>query len=94
MTKADLPSGCNLYSENTTDNLISDGDTVLFDTYCVLNTTVWPQLNDSNKDEEVLSVHFAAINSFFERFKLRPVLESVMCESLQSIYADIIHYTH
>ena len=38
---------CNLYSETTTDNPISDGDTVLFDPCCVLNTTAWPQSNDS-----------------------------------------------
>ena len=47
---------CNLYSETTTGIPISDGDTVLFDVCHVLQTTVWPQLNDSNKDEEVLSV--------------------------------------
>ena len=85
---------CNRYSETTTDNPISDGDTVLFDVCHVLNTTVWPQLNDSNKDEEVLSVQFTAINSIFERFKLMPVFESVMCELLQSGYADIIRYAH
>ena len=85
---------CNLYSETTTDNPISGGDTVLFDVCHVLNTTVWPQLNDSNKDEEVLSVQFTAINSIFERFKLMPVFESVMCKLLQSGYADIIRYAH
>ena len=57
-----------LYSETTTDNPISD-DTVLFDVYRVLSTSLWPQLNDSNKDEEVLSVQFTAINSIFERLK-------------------------
>ena len=36
---------CNLYSETTIDNPISNGDTVLFDVCRVLNTTVWPQLN-------------------------------------------------
>ena len=43
----------NLYSKTTTDNPIGDGDTVLFYVCHVSNTTVWPQLNDSNKDEEV-----------------------------------------
>ena len=47
---------CNLYSETITDSPISDGDTVIFDVYCILNTTTWPQLNDSNKHQEVLSV--------------------------------------
>ena len=84
---------CNLYSETTTDNPISDGDTVLFDVRRVLNTTVWPQLNDSNKDEEVLSVEFTAINSIFERFKLMSVFESVTCELLQNEYADM-RYAH
>ena len=40
---------------------------------------VWPQLNDSNKAEEVLLVQFTEINSIFERFKLMPVFESVTC---------------
>ena len=53
---------CNLYSETTTDNPISDGDTVVCDVCHVLNTTVWPQLNDSNMDK-VLSVQFTPINS-------------------------------
>ena len=87
-------SYCNLYSETTTDNPISDGDTVLFDANSVLNTTVWSQLNDSNKDEEILSVQFTAINSTFERFNLIPVFESVTCESLLSGCAGIIHYAH
>ena len=84
---------CNLYSETTTNNPICDGDTVLFDVSHVLNTTVWPQLNDSKKDE-VLLVQFTAINSIFERFKLMPVFESVTCESLKGGYADTIHYAH
>ena len=80
---------CNLYSQTTTDNPIGDGDTVLFDVCHVLNTTAWPQLNYSNKDEEVLSVQFTAINSIFERFKLMPVFESVVCKLLQSGYMSI-----
>ena len=44
----------NFYSETTFNNPVSDGDTVLFDVYRVLNTTALPWLNDSNKDEEVL----------------------------------------
>ena len=85
---------CHVYSETTTANPISDSDTVLFDVCCVLNTTVWPQLNDFDKDEEVLSVQFTAINSIFERFKLMPIFESVTCKSLQNGYADIICYAH
>ena len=37
---------------------------------------------------------FTAINSILERFKFMPVFESVTCESLQSGYADIIHYVY
>ena len=44
---------CNLYSETTTDNPTSAGETILFYVCRVLNTTVWPQLIDSNKDEQV-----------------------------------------
>ena len=44
---------CNLYSETTTDNPTSAGETILFYVCRVLNTTVWPQLTDSNKDEKV-----------------------------------------
>ena len=85
---------CNFHSETSTDNPISDDDTVLSDVCRVLNTTVWPQLNDYKKDEEVLSVQLTAINSNFERFKLIPVFESAKCESLQSGSADIIRYAH
>ena len=85
---------CNFHSETSTDNPISDDDTVLSDVCRVLNTTVWPQLNDYKKDEEVLSVQLTAINSNFERFKLIPVVESAKCESLQSGSADIIRYAH
>ena len=74
--------------------LISDGDKVLFDACSVLNTTVWPQLNDSNKDAEILSVQLTAINSIFERFKLIPVFKSATCESLLSGCVGIIHYAH
>ena len=85
---------CNIYSETTTDNPISDSDTVLFDVCRVLSTTVWPQLNDSNKNQEVHSVQFTAINSIFERFKVMSVFESVTCKSLQSGHEDIIRYAH
>ena len=81
-----------LYSETTTDNPISDDDTVLFDVYRVLNTSLWPQLNDPNRDEEVLSVQFTAINSIFERLKFMVVFKSVTSELLQSGYADILCY--
>ena len=79
---------CNLYSETTTDNPTSDGETILFYVCRVLNTTVWPQLIDSNMDE------FTAINSSFDRFKLMLGFESVTCKVLQSGCADITCYVH
>ena len=53
---------CNLYSETTTDNPTSDGKTILFYVCRVLNTTVWPQLIDSNKAEEV-NFQFGSLQS-------------------------------
>ena len=53
---------CNLYSETTTDSPISDGETILFYACRVLNTTVWPQLIDSNKADEV-NFQFGSLQS-------------------------------
>ena len=82
---------CNLYSQTTTDNPISDGDTVIFDVCRVLNTTAWLQLNDSNKFFQFSSLESTA---FLKHSSSLPVFESVTRESLQSGYADIICYAH
>ena len=64
----------NLYSETTTDNPIGDCEIVFFEVCRILNTTVWPQSNDSNKDEEILSVSSLQSTSFFKDSRSCPFL--------------------
>ena len=70
---------CNLYSETTTDNPTSDGETILFYVCRVLNTTVWPQLIDSNKDEEV-NFQFSSLQS-----------TAVLTDSSSSLVLNLLH---
>ena len=70
---------CNLYSETTTDNPTSDGETILFYVCRVLNTTVWPQLTDSNKDEEV-NFQFSSLQS-----------TAVLTDSSSSLVLNLLH---
>ena len=64
-------------SGNDTD-LTSDGDAVLFDICCILNSNVWPSLSkDEADDDKILSLQIDAITYVYERFKMMKVFDSV-----------------
>ena len=85
----------NVYSKIGDNNVISDGDKVLFDVCKVLNSAVWPLLTkDESEDDQILSVQFAAINNLFERFQTMPVLKSIIHDSLQTGFVDVVWYAY
>ena len=80
----------NVYSKAGDNNVVSDGDKVLFDVCQVLNSAVWPSLTkDESEDDQILSVQFAAINNLFERFQTMPVFKSITGDSLKTGFVDV-----
>ena len=73
---------------------ISDGDSVLFDVCHVLNTKVWPKLQEGRKDNENLSLQLNSVKNPFEKFNNMEVFHPVSIGSLIDGYSDIVQYAY
>ena len=73
---------------------ISDGDSMLFDVCCILNTKVWLKLQEGRKDDENLSLQLNSVKNLFEKFNNMEVFQPVSIDSLIDGYSDIVHYAY
>ena len=73
---------------------ISDGDSLLFDVYRVLNTKVWPKLQEGTKDDENLSLQLNSVKNLFEKLNKMEVFHPVSIDSLIDGYSDIVQYAY
>ena len=73
---------------------ISDGDSLLFDVYRVLNTKVWPKLQEGTKDDENLSLQLNSVKNLFEKLNKMEVFHPVNIDSLIDGYSDIVQYAN
>ena len=85
----------NLYVERNNDDLISDGDNVLFDICRILNSKVWPSLEQPDSDDEqVLSHQLTAVTKIYQKYKLMDVFTSTTLNSLIIGYIDVVRYAY
>ena len=81
----------NLYVERNNDDLISDGDNVLFDICRILNSKVWPSLEQPDSDDEQVLLHqLTAVTKIYQKYKLMDVFTSTTLNSLIIGYIDVI----
>ena len=73
---------------------INDGDSVLFDICRVLNTKVWPKLQEGRKDDENLSLQLNSVKNLFEKFNNMEVFHPVSVDLLIDGYSDIVQYAY
>ena len=73
---------------------ISDSDSVLFYVCRILNTKVWPKLQEGSKDDENLSLQLNSVKNLFEKFNKMEVFHTVSIDSLIDGYSDIVQYAN
>ena len=73
---------------------ISDDTSMLFDVCRVLNTKVWPKLQEGSKDNENLSLQLNSVKNLFEKFNNMEVFHPVSIDSLIDGYSDIVQNAH
>ena len=60
----------------------------------VLNTKVWPKLQEGSKDDENLSLQLNSVKNLFGKFNNMEVFHPVSIDSLIDGYSDIVQYAH
>ena len=72
-----------------------EGDSVIFDVCCILNTNVLPNLEhagDQDDDEDLLQVQLNAVKRVYDRFSGMDAFSSVTLDEIIDGYIDVVCY--
>ena len=87
----------NMYTEDAQPfNVVADdGDNIIFDVCLILNTSVWPKLDDGNEDDEmVLGKQLDAVKRIYQRYCRMDAFTSVTQDETMDGYIDIVRYAN
>ena len=72
-----------------------EGDSVIFNVCCILNTNVLPNLEhagDQDDDEDLLQVQLNAVKHVYDRFSRMDAFSSVTLDEIIDDYIDVVRY--
>ena len=86
----------NIYSEDARpfNEVADDGDNIIFDVCLILNTGVWPKLDDNSEenDENVLEKQLNAVKRISQRYCKMKAFHSVTQYEVSDGYIEVVKY--
>ena len=74
------------------NEVVDDGENIIFDVCLILNTTVWPKLDDTTDDEVVLEKQLSAVKRVYQRYYRQKASAAVTEEEIINSFIDILKY--
>ena len=75
------------------NEVVDDGENIIFDVCLILNTTVWPKFDDTTDDEVVLEKQLSAVKRVYQRYYQQKAFAAVTEEEIIKSFIEIFRYT-